>query len=526
MATEGFAGVRLPRSPVYGTRGMVVSGHSLASLAGLRALEAGGTVADAAIATSAVLTVVLPHATSFGGDAFILHHDAKTGTTEGLNASGPAPEGAVPEQFPDGMITRGPMAVSVPGIARGWEELHLRHGRLPWPDLFAEAIRLAMDGHPLARILGAALHLYRANVERDPGLSALYLPEGEPLVAGDVLCQPKLARSLRALAQDGSAAYYEGPIAESIGAYSEANGGLLSDRDFAGYAPEWVEPLATTFRGLTVKVMPPNSFGILLLMQLNVLDGLSQDELAGDDSRRLAAIMSAMRGSFAEGRHHIADPRISPAPVDDLLGPAMTRKLRDAVRVGLTPPVTADRGGTSCIVIADREGNGISVVQSVFHVFGSAFLDPGTGILLNNRMTGFTTEVGHANVVAPGKRPAHTLNPVQVFDQGRLKYLLATPGGPSQTLSHVQMLISMLDRGMELSEAVEAPRLSINLAGTALIEDGFPDSVAAGLAAFGHPTERASGASYFGSMKAIEILSNGVLCGAADARREAYATGS
>lgn len=521
---DSFAGVRIPRSPVYGTGGMVVSGHSMASMAGLRVLERGGNVIDAMIATSAVLCVILPHATSLGGDAFILHHSAKTGKTEGLNASGHAPAGATPEFFKNGMKSRGPLAFSIPGIVRGWEEIHQKHGSLPWKDLFADAIAAA-ECHPLSRVLGAALHLFRADVEADPGCAALYYPGGEPLKGGDLVRQPVLADTLREIADSGSAPYYEGRIGKSIGDYSQANGGLASAADFEGYKPEWVTPLETDYRGRSVRVMPPNSYGLLMLMQLNALSGVSSKDLDGDEATRVGYLMRAMRASFAEGQHHIADPRTNPAPIDQLLGGDMTAKLRDAVMTGTHPSLSHPAGGTSCITIADASGDAVSVVQSVFHVFGGAFLDPGTGILMNNRMTGFVTDPSHASSVAPHKRPSHTLNPVVVLEGGKVRYLMTTPGGPAQTITNVQILSNMVDRGMELAAAIEEPRWSINLHGAALLDDAYSEDTANKLAAMGFPTERAAGASYFGSAKMMEILPNGVMAGAADDRREAYAAG-
>ena len=522
---DSFAGVRLPRSPVYGTKGMVVSGHSLASVAGLRVLERGGNVVDAMLATSAVLCAVLPHATSLGGDAFILYHDAKTGRTEGLNASGHAPQGATAEYFRDGMKPRGPLALSVPGIVRGWEEIHRRHGSLPWAGLLADGIDAA-ECHPLSRILAGALNLFRDDIEADPGCRALYYPGGAPMTGGELVRQPALADTFRAIAEGGSQAYYEGPIARSIGEYCRANGGLAGPGDFEGYRPEWVDTLSSDYRGNTVSVMPPNSYGLLMLMQLNALSGIDGSDMAGDEAARLAYLMRAMRASFAEGQHHIADPRTNPAPLDELLGETMTARLQQAVRSGEHPAPTHPEGGTSCIVIADAAGNAIAVVQSVFAVFGGAFLDPGTGILMNNRMTGFKTDPGHASCVAPGKRPAHTLNPVMVFRDGRIRYLMSTPGGPAQTLTNIQVLSNMVDRGMELTAAIDEPRWSINLAGDTLLDDEFSDATQDRLMQLGCPTIRASGAAYFGSAKMMEILDSGVMCGATDTRREAFAVGA
>jgi gamma-glutamyltranspeptidase/glutathione hydrolase len=489
-------------------------------------LERGGTVVDAMIATSAVLATVLPHATSFGGDAFIIYHDAKAGTTEGLNASGPAPAGATPEFFHDGMTVHGPNAASVPGIVRGWERLHQKHGRIAWKELFADAIDIAENGHPLSRVLAGALRLF-AHVAKDPGCAALYMPGGVPMKAGDIVRQPALAETIRDIAENGSAAYYEGRIAKTLGAYCQANGGLMSATDFEGYEPEWVEPIHTTYRDLDVHVMPPNSYGMLMLLQLNAIAGLPRDAMCGPDADRLAYLMAAARAAFDEGQEYICDPRVHPAPLDELLGGQMTGRLQAAVRAAAPGPHRRPGvGGTSCITLMDGAGNGISVVQSVFHVFGSAFLDPGTGILLNNRMTGFVTDPGHRNVVAPRKRPSHTLNPVMAFRKGKIKYLLTTPGGAAQTISNVQMLTSMVDRGLEISAAIEAPRWSIDGRGNPLIDDEFPEAVDESLKARGFDVSRASGASYFGSSKCIEVLDNGVLCGAADHRREAYAVGA
>jgi gamma-glutamyltranspeptidase len=523
---DNFAGVRMPRSPVYGRRGVVVSGHSLASLAGLRVIEDGGSLIDAMIATSAVLTVAIPQATSLGGDAFILYRDAKTKKTYGLNASGPAPRGATPDKFPNGMVARGPLAASVPGLVRGWEEMHKRWGKKSWASLLAPAIDLAENGHPMSRIIAAAITLFRKDVEADPGCAAIYMPGGKPLPRAHMLRLPALAKTLKTIAEGGSAAYYEGPIAKSLGDYHQMRGGLLSAEDFKGYAPEWIDPIETDYRGLTVQVMPPTSFGILMLLQLNALGAVSSAELAAmSDADRLDTLIKAMHAAFAEGIDHIADPRVAPAPLKALLGAETTARMQAAVRNGSAPKAAGMRGGTSCITLADAEGNAMTVVQSVFHVFGAAFLDPGTGILMNNRMMGFTAKSNHPNVVAPGKRPAHTLNPVMVLKGDKPKYLLSTPGGPAQTISNTQVLTNLVDRGMELSEAIEAPRWSITMTGDPVLEDAYPDAIAAQLAARGHKLSRASGASYFGSSKCIEILDNGVIAGAADARREAFAAG-
>jgi gamma-glutamyltranspeptidase/glutathione hydrolase len=524
MATDVFAGVRLARSPVYGTKGMVVSGHSLASTAGMRTLDRGGSLVDAMISTSSTLSVVLQQATSLGGDAFFLYHHAAEGKTIGLNATGHAPDGATDEYYKDGIPDRGPNAVSVPGMVRGWERLHQKYGKLPWNELFDDAIDAA-EAHPASRVLCAGLDLFRADVLADPACRALYFNGDERMEAGMIMRQPALAETLRKIRDNKSAAYYEGDIAKSIGEYAVKNGGLLSPDQFAGYEPEWVDPLSTDYRGHTVQVMPPNSYGILMLLQLNGLSAVTADQLSNNDTDRLDYLIRAMQGAFTLGQPYVSDPRVEDIPVDRLLGAKTTKKLQDCVVNGTDPSTFENKGGTSCIVIADGDGNAMSVVQSVFHVFGSAFMDPGTGILMNNRMTGFRVDRNDPRNVAPRKRPSHTLNPVMVLKDGKPKYLMTTPGGPGQTLSMVQVLTNLVDRGMELTSAIEYPRWSVGLDGSFMLEDGYSEEVATELGRRGHEVKHGSGASYFGSAKTIEILDNGVLTGAADTRREAYAIG-
>lgn len=516
--------LRVPRAPVYGSRHMVVSGHSLASLAGLAVLERGGTVVDAMIACSAALCVVIPQATAVGGDAFILYRDAKTRKTVGLNASGYAPKAATPDRFPNGMEERGARAFSVPGIVRGWEEMHKKHGKLPWASLFDDAIALAAMGHPASRVLANSLVQYRAQVEADPGCAAIYMPGGRALMPGEIVKQPELAGTLRAIAKEGAGAFYEGAIGRAICDYTAKHHGLMTAADLAGYQPEWVAPLATDYRGLRINVMPPNSYGLLMLLQLNALAGLEAADFR-DDPARLIYLVRAMKAAFAEGQKHIADPRFKPAPIKDLLSAETARKLQEQVKAGTPTARVGGRGGTSCITIADAEGNGCTVVQSVFHVWGAAFLEPTTGVLMNDRMMGFTTDPGHASVVAPGKRPSHTLNPVLIEAGDRLKYLIATPGGPAQTITLVQAITNMVDRGMDLAQAVEAPRWAIDFYGKVLLDGDYPDEIAARLAAAGYPAARSEDVTPFGSVKAVELMESGALQGVADYRREAFAAG-
>ncbi len=504
---------------------MVVSGHPLATLAAWRTLDGGGSVVDAAISGAAVLAVVLPQACTIGGDAFMLMHDARTEKTFGLNASGPAPVSTDPQRFADGIPAKGPLSMSVPGVVGGWRAAHDHFGRLDWSGLFESAIKLADEGFPMSRDLAQALRMMMDQLAKDPGCRALFIDNGLEARAGGRLKQPALAQSLADIAEGGADAFYNGSIGDSIGGAVQAVGGFLESDDFKGYLPEWVEPIETDYRGHLVRVMPPNSYGLYMLMQLNALSGLAMDGLETGSAERFARLMKATRVAFAEGNRFVADANSDPASVNEALGQAMTARLR-AVTETASPPMP-NRGGTAVISVAVPQGNGITLVQSVFTLFGSAVADARTGVVLNDRMIGFTTEAGHPNAVAPGQRPAHTLNPVMVLEGGRLKYLLGTPGGPGQTVTLTQVLSNLVDLGMDISQAVHTSRWSQGQEGEPIIEDSVPEEIVEALAKGGIEVARTAGRSpFFGSAEAIEIQADGTLCGAADHRREAFVLGS
>jgi gamma-glutamyltranspeptidase/glutathione hydrolase len=516
--------LREPRAPIYGSRAMIVSGHAAASLAGIAIHRRGGNAVDAMIASSAVLAVVLGHATSLGGDCFILFHEGASGQTFGLNASGIAPQGAVPERFADGMKAQGPLAPVVPGLVRAWDAMHRRFGRLPWNELFAEAIDLA-EGHTISAVLAARIAESRKSLAADPGCAALYLPGGQPIEAGATLRQPALAATLRRIAADGADEFYRGETAQRIAAQIAERGGLLGASDLAAFAPLWVEPAATLYRGHRVMVMPPNSYGTLLLMQLNGLAALERGQLIADPVRRIGYQMSAMKAAFAAGVPLIADPAAAPHSLAQMLAPDMTAQLQQAVLGQAPARQFADRSGTSCLLVADAAGNAICVVQSIFSVFGSVFRDPATGILFNNRMSGFTHRPGQLNSVAPGKRPAHTLCPVMVERDGCVRYVAASPGGLSQTVTNTQVLGRLIDDDLDVAAAVEAPRWCNTASGDFLLEPELPEAFVPVLGQMGHAARRAEDSFFYGSAKAIEILPSGNFAGAGDHRREAFALG-
>ena len=508
-----------PRAQVAaGRAGMVVSGHRDATEAAWRILASGGTVADAAIAGAVVLAVTQPQACTLGGDAFILVHDASSRRTEGLNASGFSPRLAEKRLFENGIPERGALTANVPGVVGGWEALHQRFGRLPWKTLLEPAIALAAEGCGASRGFARATAVYAKLIDAFEPSRRLFHPEGKPLAPGDRFRQPQLARTLEKIAQSGAEAFYEGEIARSIARACEAQGGVLRAEDFAGYKPEWVAPLEVEYRGHRVRAMPPNSYGLYLLLQLRALQeqNLKSHEL--DSSARIAALVGAAQAAFAVGNKAVADPRFVTEDVAALLG----TRLRKSDARG-----TPNLGGTAVISVIDAQGNAVTLVQSIFLVFGSGTVDPESGVLLSNRMIGFTTERGHPNEIAPRKRPAHTLCPCQVFDaQGEIRYSLGTPGGPGQTLTIAQVLQAVLERGVPLEDAISAPRWSQDLGSLAVVEDSMPQSTVEGVRALGIELEKAQPNSpFFGSAEGIHRDAEGRFSGVADFRRDAWAQG-
>jgi gamma-glutamyltranspeptidase/glutathione hydrolase len=296
----------------------------------------------------------------------------------------------------------------------------------------------------------------------------------------------------------------------------------LRASDFRGYAPEWVAPLATRYRDHDVRVMPPNSYGLYLLLQLMALDQATLATTPLDSPERVAALVRAAQAAFHVGNRAVADPRFAPEPAAPLLGAAGRDRLRGAAAA--RPP---NRGGTAVISVMDPAGNGVTIVQSIFLVFGSGVSDAKTGILLSNRMIGFTNEPGHPNAVAPRKRPAHTLCPVMVFGKHGLRFALGTPGGPGQTITLAQVLQALLDANRPLREAITAPRWSMDLGAAALVEATMPPSTIAGAQRLGIALEQAKPDSpFFGSAEGIERAADGTLTGVADFRRDAGVAGA
>lgn len=513
------------RAPVFGSKLMVVTGHQASTLAALDAYRRGGNIIDATIAASAALATVVGQATSIGGDCFLLYHEAATGKVHALNASGVAPSLATPDVYKGGMKSVGPLAAAVPGLVRAWGALHKRFGTQPWAELIAPAIEIA-DGYPISFVMGERLAEDTTQLAMDPGCAGVYLPGGRPMQIGETLKQTALAKTLRRIARDGADEFYEGETARHLATAHKNAGGLITEADLAAYAPMWVERVSTEYRGHTVSVLPPNTCSTYLLMQLDGLSALSSRELTNDPVRRMAYQMSAMKAAFAAGAEFVVDPAIMPDAAKHMLSPEMKSRMQAAVRSLDGKGRVPSSGGTACILLADAKGNMVSLVQSVYNVFGSMFMDPATGVLFNNRMQDFKPQPGLPGSVGPGRRPFHTLSPIIVHRaDGKPRYVLASPGGISQTLTGAQVLTELLDCGHDVSAAVQYPRWCNRANGDFMIEPLFPETMSADLAKLGHAAARGGDSYYYGSAKAIEWMSTGNLAGAGDHRREAFAAG-
>ncbi|GAA5236527.1 hypothetical protein FOZ76_14020 [Verticiella sediminum] len=500
------------RASAFGTRYAVSTGHHLASQAAADVLDANGTLVDAMLAASAVLAVALPHATSLGGCAMMLTYDASSRRLHALNGSGVAPAAAEPARFPDGIPARGPHTWVVPGLVRFWAEAHAAHGRTPWRELLAPAIALAGQGMGFSSELARNLGNAKPEVRRQPGFAQAFLAEGQDRCAGSLYRQPALAETLSAVAMEGADAFYRGAVAQRLCAYAESVGALMGREDLAAVRAAWSEPVSQSYGEWKVSVMPPNSVGVLMLAQLARLQPVLGE---AREARLYTQIMEASRW-LPRLRDRVADPGAAwpwPSPAEPSARLGDPREHRDG-----------DPGDTAGIVLADAQGNGLVMLQSVFQPFGSGCVDPGTGILMNNRLYEFSLDPAAHNRLAPGKRPVHTLNPYIVQAGGEPVLYAVSPGGVSQTTTGVQCIGNVLLDGMSLPAAVDAPRWSLSRDGEVMCEPGFSAAVVEALRASGLAvTTDSLHPFYFGSIKAVRRLPQGVLEAAADLRREACA---
>jgi gamma-glutamyltranspeptidase / glutathione hydrolase len=519
---------------VMSPRGVVVAGTPLAAGAGARMLAEGGTAMDAAVAAAGVQAVVMPHLNGLGGDLWLLHV-SPAGAVRALNASGPAPARATAEAYRargwSGVPTRGIETVSVPGAVDGWFRALGAHGRLPPARVFEPALEYARDGFPVHRnfVRFLASPSFQALARQSPGLATTYLRDGRLPDPGSRLIQPDLAKTFERVVRDGPEEYYRGETAALIERISARHQGVLDRADLARYQSQWVEPVSVPYRGLTVYQVPPNSQGITMLQQLRFLEAFDLAGLRHNSAEYIHVLAEAKKAAFADRGRWVADPDRAVVPIADLLSADRAAAFRarfDARRASdaTEPRRRRPRGDTTCLVAMDAEGAAVVLIQSLFEDFGSGVWVEGGGFALHNRMSGFTLEAGHPNELAPGKRPLHTLCCSAALRDGRLALAYATPGGHTQTQTLVQVLNNLTVFGMDVQEAVEAPRVS-HEPGRLLVEARVPAGVRTALGRLGHPvgTLPAWSSNVGGAAAVLVHPESGIRQAGADPRRDSYA---
>jgi gamma-glutamyltranspeptidase/glutathione hydrolase len=489
------------RRPFLARRAAVATPHELASVAGLEILARGGSAVDAMLAANAALGVVYPHMTGAGGDAFWLIHDAATGRQHVLNATGRAGAAATCEAYAVGgareIAPRGPRAaLTVPGAVDGWAEAHARFGRLPFADCLRAAIDLARDGFPVADSTGRYLAAHRDLLEATPATAAAYLRgDGAPPRRGEVLRLPRLADTLEAIAAGGRAVFYEGEIAAAIAAWSERDGGVLTAEDLAAHRSDWVEPARVRYRGRTAVAPPPNSQGFAGLQILGMLEHVDVAALAGDPAGYVDAVVRATALAFEDRDRHLCDPDFGDIPLERLLDPAYLAERAALLSPDAAPaaPLAAPRaaGDTTFSCAVDADGNAAAVIQSIYQEWGSGVVAGDTGVLLQNRGCFFSLDPGHPNRLAPGRRTAHTLTAAMLIGKRGPELVYGAMGGEGQPQTQAAIATRVVDHGLSVQEAVDAPRWLLGRTwgeehrGLRL-EARFGADVASALAARGH----------------------------------------
>jgi len=489
------AGYPSQRSPLF-ARNVVSTSHPLAAQAGLRMLAQGGNAVDAAIATAACMTLVEPCSNGLGSDAFCILWDGKE--LHGLNASGTAPAAWTPEYFfktygADAKTPpkRGWGGVTVPGAVAGWVGLSERFGKLPFADLMAPAIEIAERGYAVPVIVQSKWAMAAAvdELTRQPGFAQAFLPRGRAPAVGELFQFPDAARTLRLIAATKGEAFYRGEVAAAVEAFAKQTGGAMTAADFAAYRPEWVKPISQDYAGHTLHEIPPNGQGIAALIALGILKHLDLPAHAVDGVASTHLQIEAMKLAFADVYRYVADAAAMRVTVEQMLDPTYLAERAKLVRMDAAQDFKAGnpvKGGTIYLTAADESGMMVSFIQSNYMGFGSGLVVPGYGLSLQNRGHCFTLEAGHANVVAPGKRPFHTIIPAFLTKDGLPVMSYGVMGGNMQPQGHMQTLVRMLDYGQQPQAACDAPRWRFNEGLSINVEPHMPPATIEGLRALGH----------------------------------------
>jgi gamma-glutamyltranspeptidase / glutathione hydrolase len=528
------AQTQMLRPDVIGRTAAVTSDHPLASATGADVLRRGGNAVDAAIAMAGVLAVVRPHMNGVGGDLFMLYREAKTGRVYALNGSGAAGSGATPQAFAAKGLTEVPgagiMSVSVPGAVRGWEDALRRFGTTTLAQALAPGIRYAEGGFPVSTRLSLDIDAEVRKVSGDSSLARTFLVDGKAPAPGTLLVQKELAGTMRRIAQGGSRALYSGTLATRIASFIGNEGGFVTASDFARHASQWTDPIRTTYLDHQVLAFPPNTQGPTFLQMLNLAELENLTAMGANSAAYIHTLVEGAKLAYADRDRLIADPRFAPDATARLLSKEYARELARRIRSdSVVSPGAGDgrrdgNGDTVYLSVIDPNGNAVSLIQSLFASFGSGRMVPGTGIVLHNRGALYSLDPAHPNIVAPGKRPYHTLSPAMVLNaDNSLAMVLGTPGGDGQPQTLIQILNNVLRFGMTPQQAVEAPRFRVYAGGRVGVEPGISDPVRMELTRRGHRVAVQEPSAEFGGAQMIRVRPGSrVLMVGSDYRREAY----
>ena len=551
----GFAAVDRPsmepysgRSPVLAKNGMVATSHPLASQIGLDILKRGGSAVDAAIAANAALGLMEPYACGIGGDLFAIIWDAKTQQLYGLNASGRSPSQLSYQQIKNevkklnatSIPEYGALGLSVPGTVDGWFAMHQRFGSLPLADLLQPSIEYAEQGFPLTPVIMAEWHEALDLIGKRPGdLNRLF---SETAQVGDIFKNPDLAKSYKLIAKHGRNGFYKGENAKRIVDFVKTQGGYLNAEDLSGNTVEWVKPLSVNYRGYEVYQLPPNSQGLATLQMLNMMEGFDVKKMGFGSAELLHTLTETKKIVYEDRAKYYADMQFAQLPIEGLLSKAyadVRRKLigdKAMQRIASGNPALG-KGDTTYITVADKEGNMVSLIQSTYYEFGSGLVAPGTGYTLQNRGRLFSLDPKHHNVYAHNKRPFHTIIPGFVTHEGKPFLSFGVMGGAIQPQAQTHVLLNIIDFGMNVQEAGDAPRWRhdnstqptdaadayLKDGGILILESTNKSDVFDALKAKGHNIQPSD--YYYGGYQAIMRDKNGIYHGASESRKDGQAVG-
>ena len=534
------------RSVVVARHGIVATSHPLAAEAGLDILKAGGNAADAAIAVNAMLGVVEPMSCGIGGDMFAIYWDNATGKLYGLNASGRSPLKISRQLFADRQIDQIPLegllSWSIPGCVSGWSELNGRFGSRPLKQLLAASIQTADEGFPVTEVIASYWKSAEKPLANWPDSASTFLVDGKRAPRfGEIFTNPRLARSYQLIAEQGPDAFYRGSIAKRIVAFSEQNDGLLSMKDFRSHRAEWVEPVSTSYRGYDVWELPPNGQGIAALEMLNVLQQHDVASMGPGSADFIHLLVEAKKLAFADRARYYADPAFGDLPTEALISKEYgieQNKRIDMKRAADDVPAgdpQLQKGDTVYLTVIDKDRNCCSFIQSNYYGFGSKVTPADVGFAMQNRGALFALDDQHLNRLEPGKRPFHTIIPAMVTRDGKPFFCFGVMGGDMQPQGHVQLLVNVIDFGMNVQAAGDAARvrhvgsasptgLTAKGVGVVTVESGIAEQVIEQLTSRGHKVER-SGSGFGGYQGILIDHENGVLHGATESRKDGAAVG-